>query len=81
MRAAGYEIIDAFALSTGDPSIQGREDGYHIGHALTDALIDLTFNQASAKNHLDSMQLKMRDLKSLEHPHILIVMMFVDASF
>jgi hypothetical protein len=49
MRAAGYEIIDAFALSTGDPSIQGREDGYHIGHALTDALIDLTFNQASAK--------------------------------
>ncbi|GAQ91890.1 hypothetical protein KFL_008770010 [Klebsormidium nitens] len=45
MRSAGYEVLDAFSMSSGDPALQGREDGYHIGHALTDTLIDLTLNQ------------------------------------
>lgn len=48
MRSVGFEVLDAFSMSSGDPSLQGREDGYHIGHALTDTLIDLTLNQASA---------------------------------
>lgn len=48
MRSAGYEVLDAFSATAGDPALQGRDDGYHVGRALRDTLIDLTLNQVRA---------------------------------